>query len=233
MQMGYLTKALKKAKQDQADLQARTGPMVPAAEAVFLPAFPAQITQFASKVGDQVKAPLFTVASGQLEVGAQLSSADGSLLKPGMKVQIVAEALGLSATGTVGTVGTLTTATATSTSTDSGGTTSGAPYIPVTVVPDAPLAAQWAGQDVRLVITAASTPGEVLTVPISAVSSGADGKTTVSRLAAPAGTITRVEVTAGISGQGLVAVTPLVPTALEPGDKVVVSAQGAGSSGQQ
>lgn len=219
VQLQYLEKALQQAKQAQADLIARTGPMLPAAEAAFLPGFPAQVVAFSAKVGDPVKAPLITLASGQLAVTAQLTTDQGGLLKAGMKVQITAEALGLQATGVIGAVGQVTTGAG------SAQGQSGAPYIPVTVTPDSPLDSRWEGQDVRLTVTSASTPGPVLVVPLSAVTSGADGKTTVSILQSDGHSTTRVEVDAGISGDGFVAVTPVVAGSLKAGQRVVVGAQ--------
>ncbi len=239
VQLQYLEKTLQQAEQAQADLVARTGPMLPAAEAAFLPGFPAQVVAFSAKVGDQVKAPLITLASGQLAVTAQLTTDQGGLLKPGMKVQITAETLGLQATGVVGTVGQVTTGTGgsdpgSSTGSDgsgSGQAQSGAPYIPVTVTPDSPLDSRWEGQDVRLTVTSAATPGAVLVVPLSAVTAGADGKTTVSVLQPDGHSTSRVEVDAGISGDGFVAVTPVAAGSLKAGQRVVVGAQsGAGLS---
>jgi multidrug efflux pump subunit AcrA (membrane-fusion protein) len=227
LQLQYLQKALTQAAQAQADLVARTGPMLPAAEAAFLPGFPAQVVAFSAKVGDAVKAPLITLASGRLAVTAQLTTDQGGLLKPGMKVGIVSETLGLQATGVIGTVGAVTTAatdTGSAGSSDAG-TTPTAPYIPVTVTPDGPLDSRWEGQDVRLTVTSASTPGPVLVVPLSAVSAGADGRTTVSVLQADGRTTARVEVNAGISGDGFVAVTPVPPASLKAGARVVVGAQ--------
>ena len=229
LQLQYLQKALSQAEQAQADLVARTGPMLPAAEAAFLPGFPAQVLAFSAKVGDAVKAPLITLASGRLAVTAQLTTDQGGLLKPGMKVGIVSETLGLQATGVVGAVGAVTTV-GTSANSSSGsadaGTAQTAPYIPVTVTPDSPLDSRWEGQDVRLTVTSASTSGPVLVVPLSAVSAGADGKTTVSVLQPDGRTTTRVEVDAGISGDGFVAVTPVPPAVLKAGERVVVGAQG-------
>jgi len=84
-----------------------------------------------------------------------------------------------------------------------------------------------AGADVRLTVQAAATEGEVLVVPISAVYADADGATAVLKLLDD-GTQQRVVVTAGVSGDGYVAVTPVEEGALVAGDRVVVGA-GAGA----
>lgn len=229
--MTYLRKALTQLQTAQAQHLARTGTMVPLSEVAFLPSFPAQVQAFTAKVGDTVdsaKGPLITLSTGQLGI---VSAADPSqvsgLLKAGMKVDISADSLGVTATGVVAAVGSLTAPQPASGGSGSGGSGGGsaptASYIPVTVNPDKPLAAEWAGQNVQLTITAASTGTPVLVVPLSAVSTGADGRTTVSKLGADGKTTTLVKVTAGISGAGFVAVTPAEPAALAAGDKVVVS----------
>src|SRR6185437_14808714 len=87
VQLQYLEKALQQAKQARADLTARTGPVLLAAEAAFLPGFPEQVVACNTKVGDPFKAPLTTLASRQLAVTAQLTTDQGGLLKSGMKVQ--------------------------------------------------------------------------------------------------------------------------------------------------
>ena len=84
---------------------------------------------------------------------------------------------------------------------------------------------KFAGSDVRLTVEAATTDGEVLVVPLSAVFATADGQVAVVRVAAD-GTQQRVRVTPGVSGDGYVAVTP-VDGELLPGDQVVVGESGA------
>ncbi len=73
-----------------------------------------------------------------------------------------------------------------------------------------------------MTVTSAQTASPVLVVPLSAVSAGADGRTTVSVL----GTndqVSRVEIRAGVSGDGFVEITP-IGGELSEGDRVVVSA---------
>ena len=91
--------------------------------------------------------------------------------------------------------------------------------MPVTVTPTAPLTTNWYGQNVRLTITSASSGGEVLAVPEAAVTAGADGRTRVTVVGGD-GTQHQVEVKAGLSGEGYVAVEP-VGGQLAPGDRVV------------
>ncbi|KJY34064.1 hypothetical protein VR46_33090, partial [Streptomyces sp. NRRL S-444] len=79
----------------------------------------------------------------------------------------------------------------------------------LTVKPDQTLDPRLSGQGVRLTVTAASSGEPVLVVPLSAVSAGADGRTTVTVLGkdpAAADARRRVEVRAGMSADGMVQV---------------------------
>jgi hypothetical protein len=74
---------------------------------------------------------------------------------------------------------------------------------------------------VVLTITVSSTEGQVLTVPVAALSVGADG---ASRLQVQASDKTThfVNVTPGLTANGLVAVTATTASELHSGDLVVV-----------
>jgi peptidoglycan hydrolase-like protein with peptidoglycan-binding domain len=238
----YLNKTLTSAQAAKEELVARTGVMVPLSEVAFVSPLPATVQSFSAKVGDAVdgsKGPLLTLSTGSLGI---TSNADPAivkgLLKAGMKVDVTDEALGLEAIGAISSVGDLTAPAQTAPASTANQSTGGGvqslqtPYIPVTVTTDKPLPTQWDGQDVRLRVTAASTGTPVLVVPLSAVTTGADGKTTVSTLAPDGRTTTQIEVEPGVSADGFVAVTPSSPGALKAGDKVVVSATDTGSGTQ-
>jgi peptidoglycan hydrolase-like protein with peptidoglycan-binding domain len=207
-------RVLRRARQDLADLVARTGPMVPSSEVVFVPAFPATVAKLGAGLGDPVKDPLITLATGDLAVTAKLPPQEAEALRAGMRVHITAESLGADAEGVISAVGAVTA--------KAGDDASGSetPFVPVTVKPSTPLASTWHGLDVRVTVTAAQTDGAVLVVPLSAVSAAADGKTVVT-VADGDGAQRRVEVRAGISGDGYVEVRPVYGR-LEPGDEVVL-----------
>ena len=78
----------------------------------------------------------------------------------------------------------------------------------VLVAPAKKLPAKLAGEDVRLTVTAGSSKEKVLIVPVSAISSGADGKAVVT-VYEPGGRHRRTEVTTSTTGNGFVAVRPL------------------------
>ena len=189
--------------------------MLPLAEFVFVPTFPARVTAFTARVGDPVRAPLLTLAAGDLSVQVRLRPDQAALITPGVPVRLLAEALGQELPGTVGTIGELT-----PDADRGGGAGSGAPYRPATVTAAAPIPTGWGGLDVRVTISSARTADPVLVVPLSAVSAGADGRTTVT-VVGTGDRLTPVEVRAGASGDGFVEVTP-VSGGLAEGDRVVV-----------
>ncbi|MCF2529549.1 peptidoglycan-binding protein [Yinghuangia soli] len=232
-QLRYLQKALTAAKQNQAELVATTGPYLPVAEAVFVPQFPVKLVKLNAKVGDKVTAPLLTLSSGSLEITSELPQDQVGLIKPGMAVRIDAESIGGHATGTVARIGGGQAAAGQHAGPSAGfpGAPTAAPAnqqggssrTPFTVAPEKALEPNWDGQNVRLTITQASTPAPVLVVPVSALSTSADGRTTVTKRDA-AGRTAQVEVKAGLSGDGYVEVIAAGPAQLEAGDTVVVGA---------
>ena len=76
------------------------------------------------------------------------------------------------------------------------------------------------GASVVQTITVESTDGEVLAVPVAALSVSADGKTRL-QVQDSRGTTRQVLVDPGLAAKGLVAVTP-IRGKLDPGDLVVV-----------
>ncbi len=198
------------AREDLAKLEARTGPMLPAREVVFLPEFPAQVVSLTARVGTEVATdqPLVTLSSGALVAQTRVDPAQRELMKPGLEVRILSELLGVTATGVIGAIGGL--------QQDQ----KAGPTHAVTITPLQPFDPALAGADVRLTVQAASTAGEVLVVPLAAISAGADGRTSVVRVL-PDGGEERVEVVPGVSGDGYVEIRPAAG-AISAGDRVVI-----------
>ncbi|MFE7588675.1 peptidoglycan-binding protein [Kitasatospora sp. NPDC057512] len=221
-------------QQDLARAQAKDGPQLPAAEVVFLPALPARVGAVGARVGDRVTAPVLTLTAGGLNLTGHLLPGDAPLVKPGMDVTVLSETTGVQLPAKVGSVGALVTPGSPGGGggggSGGGGAASAAPaapgagtdpYVPLVVTPDAPWDPALEGQDVRITVVAASTQGEVLAVPSSAISSGVDGRTSVS-VAGADGTRRTVEVTAGVAADGFVEVKPAAGAELRPGEQVVV-----------
>ncbi|SNX64661.1 putative peptidoglycan binding protein [Streptomyces sp. TLI_55] len=198
--------------------------MVPASEVIFVPSLPARVVSVPVQVGDPVKGPVITLARGGLTLTGQLDPAQAGLVTPGMKVSVLSEATGAQARATVESVGALVTPGDGKAGTSDSGTVAaagGGAYRPLAVKPDKAWNTAFAGQDVRITVTAAATAKAVLAVPEAAVTAGADTHTSVTVVTA-AGARRTVRVTTGASADGLVQVIPARGADLEAGDRVVV-----------
>ncbi|MFI5529037.1 peptidoglycan-binding protein [Kitasatospora sp. NPDC051853] len=210
------------------------GPMVPAAHVVFLPALPAAVTAVNSSVGLPVAGTLLSLTSGGLTVTGQLTPAQAAAVRPGMAVELLDEETGTRLTGRVAELGAPTTAPpagrvvplggaapAPAPGQAPGGAPAGPSYVPVTVTPDAPPPAALSGRNVRITVLKDAAGPPVTAVPVAAVFTGANGRTSVTTVAAD-GRRADVEVTTGVTADGLVGVVPDVEGALKAGDRVVV-----------
>ncbi|MCT9074987.1 peptidoglycan-binding protein [Streptomyces fulvoviolaceus] len=226
-------KAVRRAREDLADARAKltaaeaaAGPILPAAEVVFVQSFPARVGSVSAKVGGEASGTAMTLSAGRLVVQAYVPEYQKDLIRSGRRAEIYSEVSGTSARGEVTSV-----SDPPATSGEQGqngeageaGTaqSQSAQGRLVQITPDKPLNAELTGQDVRVTVIAASTEGKALVVPITAISSGADGRTTVTVVEA-SGARRRVEVRAGTSGDGFVAVVPVAGSGgLIQGDQVV------------
>ncbi|MEU7553937.1 peptidoglycan-binding protein [Streptomyces sp. NPDC044571] len=239
--------ALAEARTALAAAEAADGPMLPAAETVFLGGFPARVSAVGGQVGAAVSGPVLTLSAGELVVEAYLKEDKKQLLRAGMTVMISSELTGSDARGKVASVAAERSAAQAAGAgqpqqgpdqgegqgqgakrATGGGSSGGELGYRMVVRADQPLPAAFAGQDVRLTIESAATDGEALVVPVTAVSAGADGHTVVTVQGAD-GAQRRIEVRIGTSGDGYVAVAPLQPGALTAGTRVVVGAAPKGA----
>ncbi|MEU6946022.1 peptidoglycan-binding protein [Streptomyces sp. NPDC046316] len=231
---GDLRKAVRRAREDLAaartklaTAEAAAGPMLPAAEVVFLKSFPARVDSVSAKVGGEATGTAMRLSAGQLVVQAHVPEYQKDLIRPGSAAEIYSEVTGASARGKVTAVSDAPVqAGATGgqgQGTQDGGaqTGQGATGWLVEITPGTPLKPDLTGQDVRVTVVAASTGGKALVVPITAISSGADGRATVTVVEA-GGDRRRVEIRAGTAGDGFVAVEPVADLgALAPGAQVI------------
>ena len=198
--------------QEVARLARKIGVHVPANEVLFFPTLPLRVDNVRVKRGDNASGRVMTVSNSRLAVDSSLSLEDAKLVRVGDIVKIEEPDLGVRTDGVVTQVA------------DRPGTNKVDPsrvYLEVT--PDtAP--AQLVGASVRLSIAVKSTEREVLTVPVTALSVGADGSSRV-QVQRPGGRSEFVNVEAGLAAQGLVEVRP-VGGDLDPGGLVVVGESG-------
>jgi peptidoglycan hydrolase-like protein with peptidoglycan-binding domain len=194
-----------------ARLAGKIGVYVPANEVLFFPTLPLRVDNVRARRGDSATGRVMTVSNSRLAVDSSLSLDDAKLVRVGARVKIEEPDLGVRTEGVVTQVA------------DRPGTNKVDPsrvYLEVT--PDtAP--AQLVGASVRLSISVKSTGRKVLSVPVTALSVGADGTSRV-QMQRPGGRSEYVNVEAGLAAQGLVEVRP-VGGDLEPGDLVVVGAR--------
>jgi multidrug efflux pump subunit AcrA (membrane-fusion protein) len=187
--------------------RAKLGVQVPADEVVFIPSLPIRVHELTASVAANASGPVMSVTDNELSIDSQLPIEAAPLVKPGMKVAIDEQALGIKATGIVETVA------------NTPGTrgVDGYHFYLGVRVESAPV--PLAGFSVRLTIPIETTKGAVTAVPTSAVSLAADGTSRV--LVDRGGRQEYVTVQPGLSTGGYVEVN--IPDGrLVPGQLVVV-----------
>jgi hypothetical protein len=203
-------KVLEQSKRDLAALRKTVGVSVPYCEVVFVPSAPAGVARVASQGtgADQPSVPgtggWASLASGELLLTTSVNGLDGDLIKVGATVSFRSNADVVDSRGVVSSV---------EPDVASGKTT-------ITVKPDEPFDEADRGKSLRVEIEVESTSGEVLVVPVAAVSGTADGLAQVERLSGQATAMVRVR--AGLSADGFVEVVPVDAGTLDVGDEVVV-----------
>ncbi len=201
--------SLSRAQKLREAVDARTGPMMPAAEVVFLPTFPARVLSVTSKVGSTVTTPPVTLAYGPLTVTARVTPELAVPLKTGQRVRIVSDTTPAHADGKISTVGKPVTDAATATTS-----------VEITVTPDRPLDDSWSGQKVLLDVVAAGAAQPLLAVPLGALFTTPDGQVAVTRVDEN-GEPRQVTVRVGLTGGGYAAVDP-AGGPLNEGDNVLI-----------
>lgn len=208
------------------ELRALSGPMVPYGEVVFMPSMPARVDSVAAVLGPwsqsstgsnggggSASSGLLVVSSGGLQIDARLGAADAGLVRAGMTVELLDESSSERVPATVERVADQPTV----------GPPDGGLGFDVSIVAadGAEVPVGWNGRNVRVTFTAAESEGEVLVVPLAAVSTSASGATRVQVLSA-AGEPVDVPVDVGLSADGFAEVTPAEDDGLVAGDEVIV-----------
>ncbi|MGW4024049.1 peptidoglycan-binding protein [Streptomyces sp. NPDC005009] len=213
---------LSRARRTLADVEEASGPMLPVSEVVFLQGFPARVESLPVAVGAEVSDKALTVTAGDLVVSGVLKPHQKDLVRVGQRVEILSEITGDRYPAEVVSVADGVTPQGGGDGADAAAQPAAEPGYTMVVEPDEELDPGLAGQGVRLTVEAASTDHEVLAVPVSAVSAGVDGRTTLQVLNED-GTRRRVPVTTEATGDGWVEVRP-ERGRLEEGDRVVTGA---------
>jgi peptidoglycan hydrolase-like protein with peptidoglycan-binding domain len=205
-------KAVRDARAAQAAVNSTIGFKVPFCEIVFVPRLPAVIDRPAANQGSPdapdgagsgpAAAAWLRLSGGDLVLQGEVSTGDVELLQLGMAVRFGADA-------TAGT-GRITAMTP----------PAGADGPVMTITPDTPFGGDALGSSLKVVIPVQSTSGEVLAVPLAAVSARADGSARLIRLGAAGEE--EVVIDAGLSADGYVEVEPAPGGQLAEGDRVLV-----------
>jgi multidrug efflux pump subunit AcrA (membrane-fusion protein) len=220
------TAAVERTAQALAELEGRSGPIVPLGELVFVDALPATVSALNAEIGQSVGSsdndfdgstdPLAVLATAGLQVEAFVPASEADLVEVGMDVELTDDTVSQdSLVARLASIGDQVE------SSDDGSERG----LPAVIEPVDALPRQWTGRNVRVTFTAAATPSEVLVVPEAALSSGADGEARVQVLNDD-GTLTTVNVEPGLSAEGFVEVAPIDDGGLAEGDQVIVGGNG-------
>ena len=203
------------AKTDLAELQARTGNTAPRSEILFLKSLPVRIDRVFVERGDLVAGDVMQVTGSRLAIDTAIAITDAQLVNVDDVVVIEETFRDVSTTGKV------------SFKADRAGTNEVDPQkVYVEILADEDIR-ELNGANVKLTIPVETTGGEVMAVPLAALSAAADGTARV-QIEHDDLSVTFVEVTAGLSAGGFVQITP-INGELRAGDRVVVGTQPAAS----
>jgi peptidoglycan hydrolase-like protein with peptidoglycan-binding domain len=197
----------------------KVGVQIPAGEILFFPTLPVRVDEAKLAIGEEAVGAVMTVTSSRLVVESALSGTDAKLVREGDTVAVRATESGVEATGTVTHIAT------------TPGTRGVDPQRYYLEVTPTGLDVSLAGASVVQTVSVQTTEGEVLAVPVAALSMASDGTTRV-QVQGTRGPPRYVTVEPGLSAKGLVAVSP-VEGQLGPGDLVVVGANTANGKGSE
>ena len=183
---------------------------LPMSEVVFIPGKSALVLSVGVRVGRRPgAAPVLTLATGRAYVSGRLSAHQAAQARKGIPATITAANPPLTARGTVTRIGRVP-------------ATGGAQGFPVRVRSARPLPQRMIGAKVRLTLKAAVTAEPVLTVPVAAIIAAGHGRPTRVVKVTAARQRVSVAVFTGPTADGLVAVQPVRPASLRPGDRVLI-----------
>jgi peptidoglycan hydrolase-like protein with peptidoglycan-binding domain len=202
---------------DAARIARNLGIVVPANEVLFFGSLPLRVDSVRVRRGDSVTSNVMTVSNSRLAIDSSLSLNDAELVRPGARVTVEEPDLGVRTTGVVTQVA------------DRPGTHKVDPSRVYLEVAPGTAPVQLVGASVKLTIAVKTTRDAVLTVPVNALSVGADGSSRVERQE-PGGRTDYVDVEPGLAAHGLVEVRP-VSGPLEADDLVVVGTRGVKAAG--
>lgn len=192
-----------------AELQSRTGVTLPIAEFRFVKTLPSIVQTVNVKLGSEPQGSILSIAGSSNLIEAAIGAGDRRLLQDGMTATVDDEGLGLSFEARI-----------TDMAEKPGGSDLAPDQYALTLTPTTPVPEELMYQSVRITVAVSSTDGEVLAVPLAALSVSASGDSRVE-IEQSDGRTDLVEVTVGLAADGYVEVEPLSKSLTE-GDRVVI-----------
>jgi len=191
-------------------VQREVGTRFPASELVFLPSLPRLVQRVNVAVGDFPQGSVLDVSGSELAIVSGVSAADRALLEVGLAGTLDDPNLGITINAEIDFIA------------DSpGGPDLSSDRYRIRLTPTGDVPDEVFNQNLRLRIPISSTGGEVLTVPLAALSAAADGTSRVER-SFDGETTELVDVRVGLSAGGFVEIEPARSGSLNVGDRVVV-----------
>ena len=222
--------AWNQANADVALADAEIGTTVPAGEMVFVPLLPTNVTNVAVTAGTALTGgnDLATVSSTATLITGRVAKNDSDLIATGTPVEIQVRDTDVSTTGILSEIRK---PQSTTDPNNPGGGGDDDGRLEIVVTPDDPtILTDWVGYSVRIGVTVSSTTGEVLAVPVAAISVGPDGQSRIEIERRRArgeddGETEIVPVKVGLAAQGFAEITPIGNASVAAGDKVVVGTE--------
>jgi len=208
------------ARQALGEAQAAAMTPLPATEIVYLPSLPRRVDAVSVERGGTVQSKFMSVSGATVQITASASRADAELMAPGTVGQISVDGTDVPVTVAEVTEPDAAPADAAGGSEDAKKPTGERRKVVFTVgelTPEQIAALQ--GSNVRVRVPVSSTDGEVLAVPLAALTAGPGGESRVELVAD--GQSSLVEVTTGLAASGFVEITGSKQP-LKAGDLVVV-----------
>lgn len=204
-----LREDLQEARDDLAEIRSVTGVSVPLEELVFVPTLPRKVSSVGVELGSTAAGAVMSLTGPSTIIDSVISASDRRLIDEGMEAIVEDDDLGVSVSATISFV-----------AANPGGGDIPEDRYAMRLEPNEELPEEAFFQSLRVTIPISSTSGEVLVVPLAAVSAGPDGTSRVEVQAADEST-TLVEVTTGLAADGFVEIAPITGS-LSEGDRVVV-----------
>lgn len=209
-QVSEAGQALADAQAELVQARAVVGAWIPTSEVVFLTSTPRQVASLVAEVGDIPGGSVMTISGAETTIDSGVSASDRPLLEEGLEALLEDDDLGLSIPARISFL---------AENPGGPGLSDDRYAMRLEAIDDIPDEA--IGLNLRISIPITSSGGEVLAVPLAALSAGADGTARVE-VEQPGGETELVEVSTGLRAGGFVEVEALAGASLEAGDRVVV-----------